>query len=151
MTEKKSPNKFAALELYWWKECELAKDEKYDPLIAALRSDRPIPERELRYLRNIIAGALAGEFKRAGARKKDPFIKIQEGEPLRQALAYIKRFKSVMGKRRGRTHGLLNQAVAIASERFGIDKEKLINARRRSAQPRKSAPPRHKKRPKSRT
>lgn len=140
MTEKKSGNKFESLQLYWWKECELAKDGKLDPLIAALRSDRPIPESELRNLRYIIAGALAGEFKRAGARKKDPFVKIQEREPMRQALAYIKRFKSVMGKRRGRAHGLVDQAIEIASTRFGIDQEKIINARKRSAHHRREAP-----------
>lgn len=75
MSSNETPSPSDAIRAWlrgWVRDVEGAKRGDIEPLIDALRSDRPIglDPRVEKYVRNALAGLLAGEFKRSRGRTK---------------------------------------------------------------------------------
>jgi hypothetical protein len=138
-------SKFEGLALPWWAEIDAAKRNDPKPLIQALRSDKPIPLRGERWLRNSIAAILAGEFKRARGRPPDydarselgKFRRLIRRNPrLASAVNYVDRYRHVQKARYGRTRGVEAKAIERAAEKYGVQYQTIHNYLHRSRRPR---------------
>lgn len=81
-------------------------------MITSLRSSKKIPEDEERWLREVIAAALAGELKRKRGRPPSP------DWALRMAVGDVRAFKQIEGKK-GRVRGVELEAIDVVAKEWG--------------------------------
>jgi hypothetical protein len=121
-----------ALRFAWWEEIDAAKRGDFKLLIKTLRSDRPIPAREERQLRDAIASALAGEFKRTrGKPAQEPmpaWRRVKRRDPdLFCAVFGVARYKDVQARRYNRRQGVEAEAIAWAARKYNVPEQKIFN------------------------
>jgi hypothetical protein len=138
MTSRKVTGAIQALGLSWLPEIEAARSGNAAPLVASLRSSKPIRRDEERWWRDAIAGILAGEFRRSrGAPRGDPLDKLYKNPALHLAAEDVKRIERIWRERYHRKRPFHDEAVALAAKRRGVSEHTLVNLLKRPARDRR--------------
>ena len=134
-----------ALACYWWSEIDAAKHGNNEPLIEALLSEKPIPPREERWLRNTIAALLSGKYrrKRGAPAQPEPWRgwRLAQRDPdLFCAVVYVERYKEIQARRRRHRPrwGVEAEAIAKAAQKYGVPEQRIHNYLHRSTRARRA-------------
>jgi hypothetical protein len=131
-----------ALRFPWWGQIDTAKRGDFKPLIKALRSDKPLPVKEIeeRWLRDTLAAALAGELKRKQGRPvEEPMLaswwrwRLARRDPtFACAVLYVERYKDVQARRYNRRQGVEAEAIEKAARKYGVSAHRIFNCLHRA-------------------
>jgi hypothetical protein len=124
----------------WWVEITAAQRGDFLPLVRSLRSTKPIPSAEDRWLRDVMADALSGDLQRRRGRPPLPeratqsrwFRLLDRNPNLAGAVNYVARFKQMRARRYGRRRGVEAEAIEKAAAKFGVTYEAIHNYIHRS-------------------
>lgn len=122
----------------WGLEIDDAKKGDPRTLIKALLSEKPLPdEREARVFRDTIAKYLRGDFKRSRGRPKSEFVPpswrlVAKDTPRARAYCYVQSLRDQNPKRTEK------EAIELASEKYRVPYDTILNDQHRSRQQRRS-------------
>jgi hypothetical protein len=121
-------------DLFWDGNIWSARRGDVTPLIAALRSDRPLGARDERKVRDFLASLLAGEIKQKRGPKRrlcDSIFavefglgKVRKGDAMACAEDYVRALK-MCAKANGKVRGAEEAAIKLAVREYGVSEVAL--------------------------